>query len=122
MIMDVSINPYVRIVVDLDSIRKVIEKLDFIVDLFVYGSVSKHCVSEDSDLDVIVIGTKEKTIDTMNELSKCFDEQCYSEIDVKYYNVEDFKHLVNTDPFLLSIEKDCKRLEEVQCELLRFCE
>lgn len=99
------------------------DELDFINHVFIFGSVAKGCVHEDSDIDLLVIGIKDKTIELISKINKILDSYNTTNIetDLKYYEIESFRDLRNTNVFLNSIEKDCLRLEEAENELLRFC-
>lgn len=99
---------YVTKLQDLKKIEAILGTQYYVKDCFVFGSLSKFCISESSDIDLIIIGTRDKDIQTVSNLSGLLDRDCTSEIDLKYYNYNEFKKLVVADPLLLSVEKDCK--------------
>lgn len=100
-----------------------LEELNFVKHIFIFGSVAKGCVHSESDIDLLVIGTKDKSIELLSYINKILDNNNSTEIeiDLKYYEIEVFRNLRNSNAFLKSIEKDCIRLEDVENELLRFC-
>ncbi|SFC84937.1 nucleotidyltransferase domain-containing protein [Clostridium uliginosum] len=113
---------YVPIYATLRKISIELDKLDFIKYVFVYGSVSKKHIHNDSDIDLLIIGTKDKNIELVNSLSKIFDDLDINvDVDFKYYEFNKFKIIYKTNTFLKYIEKDCKTIKEVQNELSRFC-
>lgn len=100
-----------------------LEELDFIKHVFIFGSVSKGCIHSGSDIDLLVIGTKNKSIELVSYINKILDSYNSTEveIDLKYYELKIFRGLRKSNIFLKSIEKDCIRLEDAENELLRFC-
>lgn len=87
--------------------------------IFLYGSLSKGKVHENSDIDVLCIGTLEKDISLLNRISEFIYNKNYKyEINVKYYNLNKFRELYNNNNlFLHSIKYDLLRLEDIN-ELL----
>lgn len=114
---------------DYTSCLKDIENLlnknefSFILHSFIYGSLSRKLIHEDSDIDLLLIGTKPKNIELISYLSKSIDNslKVYKEVDIKYYELEEFKKLKRNNLFLREIEKDCRRIGDLYNELLRFC-
>lgn len=99
------------------------DKFSFIKYSFVFGSLSRKLIHEDSDIDLLLIGTEKKTIDLMTLLSKSIDEclDVYKDVDIKYYEINEFRKLRDSNLFLRTIEEDCKELRNLSNELLRFC-
>lgn len=116
---------YNRIIKCIDCLNKSFSsaELNFVKHIFVFGSVSKGCIHYDSDIDLLVIGDKPKSIELVSYINKILDKyNCTDvEVDLKYYDIDTFRVLRNSNVFLKSIEKDCIRLEEIKNELLRFC-
>lgn len=112
----------IKCIRDLNSIFE-LEELDFVKHVFIFGSVAKGCIHSESDIDLLVIGTKDKSIDLVSYINKILDNHNSTEIeiDLKYYEIEVFRSLKKSNIFLKSIEKDCIRLENAENELLRFC-
>lgn len=78
----------------LKMLREKLFSLDYISDLFLFGSVAKGKVHENSDLDLLVIGTKPKTIEVLMELDKLCENDVV-DVDVKYYFIDDFIECLN---------------------------
>lgn len=116
---------YDEVVKCLDNVYDAInsESLSFITNSFVYGSVSKHCISNESDVDLLLIGTKAKSIDLISYINKILDSYNTTslELDVKYYDIVTFRNIRSSNVFLNSIKNDVIRLEDASNELLRFC-
>lgn len=112
----------IKCIRDLNSVF-ILDELDFVKHVFIFGSVAKGCVNSESDIDLLVIGTKDKSIDLVSHINKILDSHNSTdiEIDLKYYEVGIFRNLRESNLFLKSIEKDCIRLEDAENELLRFC-
>lgn len=99
------------------------DSLSFITNSFIYGSVAKHCIHEGSDLDLLLIGSKSRNIDLIGFINKTLDSYNNTniEIDMKYYDIETFRSIRDTNVFLNNIKNDAIRLEDALNELLRFC-
>lgn len=97
---------YENILKDLQKIKD--NPLDFVKYYFVFGSVGRLLINENSDIDILMIGTEKKDINILTEIDKYFDDlRLNTEIDFKYYYIEDFKRLKeNGNLFLYSINKD----------------
>lgn len=115
-------NNIIRCLRDLNFAFK-LEKLNFIKHIFIFGSVAKGCIHSESDIDLLVIGTKNKSIELVSCINKILDSYNSTEIelDLKYYELGEFRTLRESNVFLKTIEKDCIRLEDAENELLRFC-
>ncbi|MBB6622334.1 nucleotidyltransferase domain-containing protein [Clostridium gasigenes] len=98
-------------------------ELSFIRHSLVYGSVSKMVIHEESDIDLLLLGDEPKSIKLISMIGDSLDNNNKSSIliDFKYYSMKEFLELKNSNLLLKSIEKDCKELEELRNELLRFC-
>ena len=99
------------------------DSLSFITNSFIYVSVAKHCIHEVSDLDLLLIGSKSRNIDLIGFINKTLDSYNNTniEIDMKYYDIETFRSIRDTNVFLNNIKNDAIRLEDALNELLRFC-
>lgn len=115
-------NSYVDCLFDIENLLS-LEEFSFIKYSFIFGSLSRKRIHENSDIDLLVIGTEKKTIDVLNLISSSIDKslRIYKDVDVKYYEIEEFRKLRDTNLFLKNIEKDCKELRVLKNELLRFC-
>lgn len=115
---------YLSRIKTLDCLEKCLsESLDFVMYSFVYGSTSKFSIKDSSDIDLLLIGSQEKTLDLLISIDECLEKYCgtFPEIDFKYYQISTFMKLRTENEFLKSIEKDCKRIGDLKNELLRFC-
>ena len=88
--------------------------LPYVQYVYLFGSVAKGKVHEDSDLDLLIIGNKEKTIEVLMELSKlCENDKVI--VDTKYYFIDDFVKCLNSgNLFLQEIDRtgfDVKELD-----------
>lgn len=122
----IIISIYENYVSALEKIESVLcnkEVLPFIEHVFIFGSLSRMKIHEGSDIDVLIIGNAEKTISLLNLLSSSIDKviDYMLEVDIKYYEINKFREIKNTNLFLKHIEKDCKKIGELRNELLRFC-
>ena len=99
------------------------DSLSFITNSFIYVSVAKHFIHEGSDLDLLLIGSKSRNIDLIGFINKTLDSYNNTniEIDMKYYDIETFRSIRDTNVFLNNIKNDAIRLEDALNELLRFC-
>lgn len=93
---------------------------DNYVKAYLFGSVSKGKVKEDSDIDILLIGKEKKTICLLSRLSGLMDSISNDiEINIVYFEYSVFKTFVinKNNLFLNSIEKDCISKEVIN-ELL----
>lgn len=105
---------YETILKDLNKINLNICNLDFINNVFIYGSVSKLIVHEFSDIDILLIGNVDKNITTLSAISKFFEDlNLINEIDFKYYNVNKFREIYKNNRFLQIIQKDCTTIDSL---------
>lgn len=114
---------YTNILNDLEKIKNSLSNLEFIKYSFVYGSTARMLVHDGSDIDLLLIGEKEKDIATISSIEEVIEEvNLTNEIDVKYYNIEDFKELRTTSLFLKEIQKDCKTVEQAIVDIRQLLE
>lgn len=103
---------YESILHDLEKINSNLKNLEFISYAFLYGSCSRMLIHEESDIDLLLIGEAQKNIKIVSCISKFFEElELENEIDMKYYNIDEFCHLKNSNLFLNKIRKDFKSME-----------
>lgn len=103
----------------LHSIINNVSTLDWVVDFYLYGSTAQGRRHVDSDVDLLILGTKPKTLETLVELSKLLSYTPI-EIDVKYSTIDDYNKQKNTNKFYLNIQKDLRKVDDVLNELLSF--
>lgn len=113
---------YLQCLKDIDYLLHKPE-FNFIKHVFIFGSLSRQLIHENSDIDLLLIGAEPKNIELVSYLSKSIDNclSVYKDVDIKYYEIEEFRKLKKSNLFLREIEKDCKSIGELCNELLRFC-
>lgn len=113
---------YVSCLEDIERLLKD-SKFGFIKHSFVFGSLSRKLIHDDSDIDLLLIGDLPKDINLVTMVSKSIDDclRVYKDIDIKYYEIENFRSLRDTNLFLKTIENDCVRVGDLKNELLRLC-
>lgn len=113
---------YINCITDIENLLNK-DEFNYIQYSFIFGSLSRKLIHENSDIDLLLIGNKPKTINLINKLSSSIDNclRVYKDVDIKYYMIDDFRKLRNSNLFLKEIEKDCKELSYLKHELLRFC-
>lgn len=93
------------------------ELKDIYCNAFLFGSVSKRCIKEDSDIDILLIGKDVKNRKLMCKISEILEDICMEpEINVTYISkkkYEEFLNNKNSNAFLRSIENDLIRLEDL---------
>ena len=102
---------YVKCLEDLEELLNK-EEFSFVRHAFIFGSLARKRIHEESDIDLLLIGDKEKTIDLVNFITSSVDRclRIYKDVDVKYYQIDEFRKLRATNRFLVEIEKDCKTI------------
>lgn len=114
---------YESLLRDLKKINTNLCKLDFISHTFLYGSTSRMLVHADSDIDLILIGNKEKNISVVSYVTKFFDElELENEVDIKYYEFNNFCKLKETSLFLNKIRGDCKSIDNAIMDINHLLE
>ena len=114
---------YESLLRDLEKINTNLCKLDFISYTFLYGSTSRMLVHADSDIDLILIGNREKNISVVSYITKFFDElELENEVDIKYYEFNNFCKLKETSLFLNKIHGDCKSIDNAIMDIKHLLE
>lgn len=98
---------------DLKSLSSKLYSLSYITNVFIFGSMVKGMYNEDSDIDLLIIGSQPKTIQVLMNLDKLCEG--YSrEVDIIYYSEEEFKQCLDGgNLFLKDLESYCLDLKEV---------
>lgn len=90
----------------LKDLKERLFNLDYVEDIYLFGSVAKGKVHENSDLDLLIIGYRKKTIDVLVELDKICENN--------YVDVDGFRlALKNNSLFLKDLSTYAIDLKEM---------